>query len=60
MCELRCTSVVVVVVVLQVVPEKREFSMAMSSVADTLGISAAGFLAIPVHNWLCQLPAPTA
>lgn len=32
--------------------------MAMSSVADALGISAAGLIAIPVHNLLCQLPAP--
>ncbi len=41
---------------LQVEPEKREFSMAMSSVADALGISAAGLLAIPAHNLLCALP----
>lgn len=40
----------------QVAPEKREFSMAMSSVGDAIGISASGFLAIPVHNALCALP----
>jgi hypothetical protein len=32
--------------------------MAMASVADALGIFAAGFVTIPVHNLLCQLPAP--
>ncbi|KAK3927053.1 Battenin, partial [Frankliniella fusca] len=42
----------------KVEPEKREFSMAMSSVADALGISAAGLLAIPAHNLLCALPSP--
>lgn len=40
----------------KVEPEKREFSMAISSVADALGISAAGLLAIPAHNLLCALP----
>lgn len=43
----------------KVVPEKREFSMAMSAVADAVGISTAGLIAIPVHNLLCRLPAPT-
>ncbi|XP_034237783.1 battenin-like isoform X3 [Thrips palmi] len=43
----------------KVVPEKREFSMAMSSVADALGIFTAGLVAIPAHNLLCQLPAPS-
>ncbi|KAK3927679.1 Battenin [Frankliniella fusca] len=42
----------------QIAPEKREFSMAMSSVGDAVGISAAGFVAMPVHNALCRLPKP--
>lgn len=42
----------------KVMPEKREFSMAICSVADAMGIFTAGLVAIPVHNLLCQLPVP--
>uniref|UniRef100_A0A914CCK9 Battenin n=1 Tax=Acrobeloides nanus TaxID=290746 RepID=A0A914CCK9_9BILA len=31
----------------------REFSMSFVSLADSFGIVAAGFLAIPVHNFIC-------
>jgi len=40
----------------EVVPEKREFSMAITSLADALGITMAGFLSMPVHNYICGLP----
>ncbi|XP_034241553.1 battenin-like isoform X2 [Thrips palmi] len=40
----------------EVAPEKREFSMAMSSVGDAIGISASAIAAIAVHNKLCELP----
>ncbi|VDP99443.1 unnamed protein product [Trichobilharzia regenti] len=32
----------------------REYAMAMAAVSDSVGISGAGFLAIPLHNWLCN------
>lgn len=33
----------------------REFSMGVASVADSLGISLAGGIAIPIHDSLCKL-----
>nr|CAD7411867.1 unnamed protein product [Timema cristinae] len=36
--------------------DKREFSMGITSLADAVGIALAGFISIPVHNLLCQLP----
>ncbi|CAH8592257.1 unnamed protein product [Heterobilharzia americana] len=32
----------------------REYTMAMAAVSDSIGITGAGFLAIPLHNWLCD------
>ncbi|CAH8864271.1 unnamed protein product [Trichobilharzia szidati] len=32
----------------------REYAMAMAAVSDSIGIAGAGFLAIPLHNWLCN------
>ncbi|XP_046683744.1 battenin isoform X1 [Homalodisca vitripennis] len=40
----------------EVAPEKREFSMAITSLADALGITIAGFLSMPAHNYICGLP----
>ncbi|KAL1130107.1 hypothetical protein AAG570_013046 [Ranatra chinensis] len=40
----------------EVPPEKREFSMAITSLADALGISIAGFVSMPLHNHICNLP----
>ncbi|BES90926.1 CLN3 protein [Nesidiocoris tenuis] len=36
--------------------EKREFAMSINSFGDALGISLAGFIAIPVHNAICSMP----
>ncbi|KAJ6654418.1 hypothetical protein lerEdw1_007011 [Lerista edwardsae] len=36
--------------------EHREFAMGVACVADTLGISVSGAVAIPVHNYFCHLP----
>nr|XP_024219713.1 battenin [Halyomorpha halys] len=36
--------------------EKQEFSMAFTSLSDAIGITLSGFIAIPVHNFICQLP----
>ncbi|PNF26521.1 Battenin [Cryptotermes secundus] len=38
--------------------EKREFSMGITSLSDSIGIGLAGAIALPVHNILCQLPKP--
>ncbi|XP_050438962.1 battenin [Adelges cooleyi] len=43
-------------IVKKVPKERREFAMSMTSLADCLGITMAGFVAIPVHNAICQLP----
>lgn len=41
----------------QEVPQQyKAFSMNIVAMADSFGIIAAGFLAIQVHNWICQLP----
>uniref|UniRef100_A0A146L4E2 Battenin n=1 Tax=Lygus hesperus TaxID=30085 RepID=A0A146L4E2_LYGHE len=36
--------------------EQRDFSMAINSFGDAVGISIAGVLAIPAHNFICSLP----
>ncbi|XP_024416196.2 battenin isoform X1 [Desmodus rotundus] len=33
----------------------REFAMAATCISDTLGISLSGLLALPLHDFLCQL-----
>lgn len=40
----------------QVPKEQQEFSMAMTSLSDSIGISLSGILAIPLHNAICHLP----
>ena len=40
----------------EIVPEYKAFSMNIVAFSDSLGIILAGFLAIPTHNWICQLP----
>lgn len=39
--------------------ERQQFAMAMVVQSDSYGIALAGFLAIPVHNAICGLPAAT-
>ncbi|CAI4223088.1 unnamed protein product [Auanema sp. JU1783] len=36
--------------------ELKEYSMGVVSVSDSVGIVFAGFLAIPIHNYICSLP----
>ncbi|XP_007421490.1 battenin [Python bivittatus] len=36
--------------------EHREFTMGVACIADTLGISLSGAIAIPVHDYFCHLP----
>lgn len=43
----------------QVPEEDKQFSMATTSFADTIGITIAGIAAIAVHNKICDLPKPT-
>ncbi|XP_053119652.1 battenin isoform X2 [Hemicordylus capensis] len=37
-------------------PEHREFAMGVACIADTLGVSLSGAVAMPVHNYFCRLP----
>ena len=34
----------------------REFALGITSVADSISIAMAGFAALPLHNWICNLP----
>lgn len=44
----------------QEIPQQyKAFSMNIVAMGDSFGIIAAGFLAIRVHNWICQLPITT-
>ncbi|XP_060846817.1 battenin [Rhopalosiphum padi] len=36
--------------------ERQEFSMAMTSLSDSIGVTLAGLLAIPLHNRICYIP----
>ncbi|KAM3720537.1 Battenin [Dirofilaria immitis] len=36
--------------------EGREFSLSFVSMSDSFGIVCAGFLAIPAHNFICDMP----
>lgn len=38
----------------QIQEQHKEFSMSVTSLADTIGIAIAGFSAIPAHNMLCE------
>ncbi|KJH42910.1 CLN3 protein [Dictyocaulus viviparus] len=44
--------------VLQVSPDVREFTLSVASLGDSLGINIAGFVAIPLHNVVCHLSMP--
>jgi len=35
---------------------EREFSMGISSLADSSAIAVAGLVALPLHNWICKMP----
>ena len=35
--------------------QDREFSIAIASIADSVGIALAGFTSIPTHNSICNL-----
>lgn len=35
---------------------RKELGMNVVAISDSVGIILAGFLAIPTHNWICQLP----
>ncbi|KAK3889151.1 hypothetical protein Pcinc_006728 [Petrolisthes cinctipes] len=34
----------------------KEFAMGITSMSDSLGVTLAGFIAIPLHNVICKLP----
>jgi battenin len=35
---------------------RREFAMSVVTLSDSLGITLAGLLALPMHNWMCSQP----
>lgn len=35
---------------------EREFSLGISSLADSSAIGMAGVVALPLHNWICKMP----
>ncbi|XP_011142797.1 battenin [Harpegnathos saltator] len=37
----------------------REASLGIATMADSIGITLAGWLSMPVHNAICKLPQPT-
>jgi len=37
-------------------PQRKEFSLGIASLGDTLGICLAGFFSIALHNWICDIP----
>ncbi|KAG5683414.1 hypothetical protein PVAND_012697 [Polypedilum vanderplanki] len=37
---------------------RREYAMSVVTLSDSLGITLAGFLAMPTHNWICSTPGP--
>ncbi|KAK6049748.1 CLN3 protein [Cooperia oncophora] len=37
-------------------PDVREYSLSVASVGDSIGVNFAGFVAIPLHNYVCSRP----
>lgn len=37
-------------------PDVREYSLSVASLGDSIGVNFAGFVAIPLHNFVCQRP----
>ncbi|KAF5401121.1 Battenin [Paragonimus heterotremus] len=42
-------------IIQETVPAYREYAMAFATISDSIGITFAGFLAIPLRSWLCGL-----
>ncbi|XP_012280291.1 battenin [Orussus abietinus] len=42
----------------EVPPDDREFSLGITALADSIGITLAGWMSMPVHNAICKLPRP--
>jgi len=36
--------------------QNREFSLGIASLADSTAIGLAGLSALPIHNWICEIP----
>lgn len=43
----------------KVAPDVREYSMSVGSLGDSVGIVIAGFLSIPLYNYVCDTALPT-
>ncbi|MPC10984.1 Battenin [Portunus trituberculatus] len=42
--------------VLQISEPNKEYALGVTTLADSLGITVAGLIAIPIHNAICSLP----
>ncbi|KAK6725876.1 hypothetical protein RB195_004291 [Necator americanus] len=40
-------------------PDVREYSLSVATVGDSIGINFAGFMSIPLHNFICGRPMPS-
>jgi hypothetical protein len=40
----------------QTIPQEKAFAMGITSLAGSVGVSTAGALAVPFHQYLCSLP----
>ncbi|XP_063593579.1 battenin-like [Penaeus indicus] len=40
----------------EVSDHQKPFAMAITTLSDTVGVTIAGFISIPLHNVICQLP----
>lgn len=43
---------------LEIPTQYKTFAVCLTSIGPTTGIIIAGFLAIPLHNVICKMPAP--
>lgn len=41
----------------EISPTRKAFAMNIVATSDSIGIIFAGLIAIPTHNWICQLPS---
>ncbi|XP_055385595.1 battenin-like [Condylostylus longicornis] len=37
---------------------RRQFALSVVAIADSIGITLAGFISLPVHNAICHIPEP--
>lgn len=43
---------------LELSPQYKSFGLGLTVIGQSIGVVLAGFLAIPIHNFICKMPAP--